>query len=120
MEVFIKNQFEGFHKWVNAPEEVAYLRDLHRHIFKIKTTIQVEFADRDVEFIMAQHRIGEIIKSWDTVDKTERDLWSCETMAIKILEKLHELYPGREMSCEVSEDGENGAVVYMTADGKIC
>lgn len=119
MEVYSKNQFEGFHRWKDAPEEVAYLRDCHRHIFKIKTTIAVTFADRDVEFIMAQHRINEIIKSWDEVDEKERELWSCETMAIKILTELHKIYPNREMSCDISEDGENGAKVYMDASGNV-
>lgn len=116
MEVYIKNQFEGFHRWKTAPEEVKFLRDPHRHIFKVKTTVSVNFADRDVEFIMVQHRINEIIKKWDDVDHLD---WSCETMAINILTELNKLYPGREMSCDVSEDGENGAVVHMTAEGKI-
>lgn len=116
MHVYIKNQFEGFHRWKTAPDEVSFLRDRHRHIFKVKTTIEVEFADRDVEFIMVQHEINDIIKEMVAGDMLD---WSCETMAIYILEHLHQLHPNREMSCDVSEDGENGAVVSVSKSGKI-
>ena len=31
--IIVRTQFEGFHKYVHAPDEVSYLRQLHRHIF---------------------------------------------------------------------------------------
>lgn len=116
MEVYSKNQIEKLHRWTSAPDEVYFLREPHRHLFNIKTTIEVDFADRDVEFIMASHRINEIMDRWKDMDTMD---WSCETMAIDILKNLSKIYPNREMSCDVNEDGENGAVVHMNKEGEI-
>ena len=114
MEIYIKNKFEGFHKWKDAPDEVAFLRDVHRHIFHVKTTIEVQQADRELEFFMVQHRINDIIAKFNNETMVE---WSCETIGIHILKELHKLYPGRRMMCDVNEDGENGAVVRIDGSG---
>lgn len=116
MEIYIKNQFVGFHRWKNAPDEVSFLRDPHRHIFKVKTSIEVQFADRELEFFMVQKEIDEIIAGWKSIDTLD---WSCETMAIDILKNLHKRYPNRKMTCDISEDGENGAVVGIAGTGTI-
>ena len=33
--VVVKTEFEGFHSWEDAPDEVSFLRNLHRHIFHV-------------------------------------------------------------------------------------
>lgn len=118
MQIVVKNQFEGYHLWKNAPEEVAFLRNSHRHIFHVETQIRVQEDDRELEFFMVQHRINEILAKEmpTTPDKAEWGL-SCEMMAKIILTKLHALYPNRPMGCLVSEDGENGAWVEMSSTG---
>lgn len=113
MQIYVKNQFKGFHKYVNAPEEVAFLRNLHRHIFHIKTTIEVSSCDRELEFFMVQQEVDDIIKEWVNLEGM-----SCEQMASTILKALHQKHP-KAMSCDVSEDGENGAVVSITKEGFI-
>ncbi|MCK5019409.1 MAG: hypothetical protein KAS32_20290, partial [Candidatus Peribacteraceae bacterium] len=61
-EVYCTLQVEGTHSWPACPyEEVAYLRDDHRHIFHIKAHMQVNHDDRDVEFIILKHQIQEYL-----------------------------------------------------------
>ena len=35
MTLWVTTQLEGFHKWEQAPDEVAYLRERHRHMFGV-------------------------------------------------------------------------------------
>ena len=125
MQIYIKNTFEGYHRWKDAPDEVKFLRTPHRHIFHVKTTIEVDHADRELEFFMVQRTIDAIIKSWSAnstfpswCEECPTIDWSCETMAIELLKELHKKYP-RRMSCDISEDGENGAVVTISEGGII-
>jgi hypothetical protein len=108
-EVYCTLEIEGTHCWPACPfEEVAYLRDPHRHMFHIKAFKPVTHSDRDVEFIMLKHKIKEYLT------RTYLDLnqhlcvfgaKSCEMIAEELI-VVFDL-----SSCEVSEDGENGAVV---------
>jgi hypothetical protein len=61
--------------------------------------------DREIEFIMLKHRLEKFVDSWGEI------VGSCESQAILILEFLRASYPGRVYRVEVSEDGENGAIV---------
>ena|SRR5580692_2554951 len=107
--VYCTTQFEGFHAWKNAPEEVAYLGYPHRHIFHVKVIVKVEHNDRYVEFITLKNNTNFIIK--EAQNKGYFDC-SCEDMADYIARNLKAT---RNMynvhSVEVSEDGENGAIV---------
>lgn len=110
--VYASVQIEGVHCWKDAPDEVKYLQDKHRHIFFIKATVQVNHDDRDIEFIMLGHRIKQWIynqypKYSDArADRTiDLSFTSCEMLA-RLLMDAFGLY-----SCEVSEDNENGATI---------
>ena len=118
MRIIVKNRFEGYHLWRDAPDEVAFLREGHRHIFFVETRVEVSEDDRELEFFMVQHRINQILAEEmpTTPDKAEWGL-SCEMMAKRILNRLREMYPKRPMGCIVSEDDENGAWVEMTEEG---
>ena len=39
----------GWHMWPDAPEEVRYLRVLHRHDFRVTVEVYVGHDDREVE-----------------------------------------------------------------------
>ena len=106
MKIFITTQFEGMHRYENAPHEVSYLRNFHRHIFKVKVVIEVFHNDRELEFILFKRYINAIIKKY--INKANAG--SCEMMAEIITDKVLEAYPERELTVEVSEDGENGAI----------
>jgi hypothetical protein len=105
MKAFIevKTEFAGFHRWVNAPDEVYFLRNLHRHLFKVACVFEVTHHDRQLEFFIMQDKIEEVIE--ELMAKPESELWSCEHWAAAILAAVN--------ACEVrvSEDGENSAIV---------
>lgn len=63
--IYINTSFVGFHRWDSAPEEVAFLRDLHRHIFNVKVTVEVSHNDRDVEFFLLKKDVDFCISRFD-------------------------------------------------------
>lgn len=109
--VFCSLQFQGIHNWPGCPfEEVAYLRDPHRHIFHIKAYKEVFHNDRDVEFIMMKHAIERYLDT--RFEKTTGNAaimgaFSCEMLAEELIAKFD------LCQCEVNEDGENGAIVTV-------
>lgn len=109
--VFCTLQFQGIHNWPGCPfDEVAYLRDPHRHIFHIKAYKEVFHNDRDVEFIMMKSAIAAYLS--DRFTKTTGDAaimgaTSCEMLAEELIERFD------LCKCEVNEDGENGAIVTV-------
>jgi predicted RNA-binding protein with PIN domain len=111
-EVYCTVLIEGTHCWPDCPfEEVAYLRDEHRHVFYVRAYKTVSHSDRDVEFIMLKHQITNYVyaRYWDTT--TQLHVFgsrSCEMLASELIKEFH------LSKCDVSEDNENGAVV--TAD----
>lgn len=108
-EVYCTLQIEGLHNWPACPfDEVAYLRDLHRHVFFIKAYKIVNHDDRDVEFIMLKHAIQNhfFTAYWDFQTKTHRfGAKSCEMIGRELMD-LFDL-----SRVDVSEDNENGAVL---------
>lgn len=99
--IFSRTRFEGFHCWPDAPNDVAFLRVVHRHEFHVTAFKKVNHDDRDVEFILYKRRIDNAIEALKDGNNVEH--WSCERWAREIGELV-------EADCvEVSEDGENGA-----------
>ncbi len=99
--IWITTTFEGFHRWPDAPDEVAFLRHLHRHLFQVKAWKTVNHDDREIEFILFKRQVDRIIADMKRNQFVEH--WSCEAWAKQI---------GLALNCQavaVSEDGENGA-----------
>ena len=108
--VYVSTSFEGLHRYKEAPEEVSYLRDFHRHIFKVVLQIEVEHNERDIEFIMLKHELEKCIASSKHTLQGFDD--SCETIAENIIQFIQKKYGmNRDLVCIVSEDGENGAIL---------
>lgn len=108
LTVFARTQFEAIHNWPGCPfEDVAFLRDLHRHIFHVEIHVPVYHDDRDVEFIKLKRDVDSFINTTYPIDpaKNYRDIGhtSCEMIARTLLEQ----WPNATL-IEVSEDGENG------------
>ena len=100
-------KLHGTHCYPNAPDEVAYLKVEHRHLFGFKVTLDVTHQDREIEFHMLQNRCIEFCK-----DKMGLDHMSCEMMATKVLTFVEGLHgTNRNTEVQVDEDGECGAVV---------
>ena len=110
-EVYCTFQIPGIHNWTNCPlEEVSYLRDPHRHMFHFKCHMIVDHDDRDCEFIMLKSRIMKWLKKkyWTKWDQAHVfGSMSCEMIAQKLIDKFD------LCQCEVSEDGENGAILRV-------
>jgi len=105
IEVYAHNEFEATHRWPDCDiEEVSYLKNEHRHIFKINSYKVVDHNNRDIEFIVLKHRVNDWLEK--TYPSHKLGHVSCEMLAIQLIKEF-----GLSM-CEVSEDGENGAVVY--------
>ena len=98
--IWITTQFEGFHRWKDAPDSVSYLRDYHRHIFHVKLGKVVKHDNREIEFITLKNSVDAYIAG---IYKGKKFEDSCEQIATKLLSYIDGDY------CEVSEDGENGA-----------
>jgi len=103
----IKTQFEGFHRWKDAPDSVAFLRHLHRHIFNVSVKIKVEKYDREIEYFLALKELNRIVVQLSSDMSGEE---SCEMLALEIHKKMFEVYE-KELEVEVGEDGENCSIV---------
>lgn len=110
--VEVNFQVEGIHRWKDCPfDEVAFLREWHRHMFHFRVRIDVKKLDRGIEFIMLKRELREIVLENILLRPREA---SCETMAQELLDyylDVHPPYPGQNIEVFVSEDGENGGGV---------
>lgn len=105
IEVVVKLQIEGTHRWPGCPfEDVAFLRDTHRHIFTIYATKKVTHDDRDIEIILLKRKMEAWIQS-QFGKPASFGTMSCEQIGETLLEYFS------LSSCEVLEDNENGAKV---------
>jgi hypothetical protein len=112
--IFVQFQREGIHRYPAAATDpnlctpgeydVSFLANSHRHIFHFQVGIGVEHNDRDLEFI----QVKRWLESLYSKDVLELDFKSCEMMADDLYLQIAARYPGRYVSIEVSEDGENG------------
>ena len=110
--IIVKTDFEAFHYWEDAPDEVGFLRNAHRHVFKVNVQIEVKESDRELEFFMVKAELDKYIE-----DKFKGKTFSlsCEMIAEDIVRFLRSKYKfNKAYSAEVYEDGENGGL-FMTA-----
>tara|TARA_R110000868_G_scaffold93644_1_gene259110 strand:- start:1755 stop:2084 length:330 start_codon:yes stop_codon:yes gene_type:complete len=103
--IIVRLRVEGIHCWPECPfESVAFLRAEHRHEFHIVAFKGVTHLDRDVEIIMLKRAITDFLRLQFGAP-CQFGRMSCETIAALLVEQFG------LAECEVSEDGENGAVV---------
>jgi hypothetical protein len=116
-KIWVTFQKEGIHKYPAAltdpalatgdEYDVSFLGYPHRHIFHFKVWIDVEHADREIEFIQFKRWL-ENLYSKGTL---QLDYKSCEMLADDLYAQIAARYPNRSVHIEVSEDGENGCLV---------
>lgn len=102
----VKFQREMFHSWPDAPREVAFLKNLHRHIFFFEVDVQQFGDDRDLEYFILRRKVMQWFDSQTFLQHT-----SCEMFARAVREFLLIEYPGRQVRVSVYEDDENGCRV---------
>lgn len=108
--IYVTDSVEFIHQYKDAPDEVAYLRNLHRHIAHIKVQVEVFHNDREIEFIMLKHELKNYLVS--IVNRNSN--CSCEMLAEMLLSYMQDHYgKNRDMMITVNEDNENGCeVIY--------
>ena len=102
-EVYCSLQIEGTHNWPGCPfDEVAYLRDTHRHVFHINS-----------KYLNAVKHLadGTEIPGKKLCEFGSR---SCEMIAEELIVTFN------LSRCEVSEDGENGTIVTANNECGVC
>ena len=110
MNIYVKtyNEIKGFHYWENAPAEVEFLKNRHRHTFHIITYFEVSGTDREIEIIMMERAIDKYLYTKygkESARECEFNDMSCEMIAKEIVETFN------AVKCEVNEDGKGGAIV---------
>jgi len=116
-KIWVTFQKEGIHRYPAAESDpklatgdeydVSFLASPHRHIFHFRVWIDVFHNDRDIEFIQFKRWL-EKLYSENTLSLNYK---SCEMIADDLYIIIAQRYPGRAVWIEVSEDGENGAII---------
>lgn len=105
--VILDFDIEGFHYYPNAPKQVAFLENNHRHIFQIRAGLKVDNLNREKEIFIEQDKLKDyLIESYGSPCHFEA--MSCEMIAQELLEFL--LDDGG-VWVEVFEDSRGGAKV---------
>lgn len=117
----VRFQKEGIHCYPAAATDpnlktgdeydVSFLAHPHRHMFHFRVRIAVTHNDRDIEFIQFKRWLESLYSN----GVLELNYRSCEMIAEGIIEHVTARYPGRDLEVEVSEDGENGAILQFKA-----
>ena len=115
--IWVTFQKEGIHCYPAAATDpalktgdeydVSFLGTPHRHIFHFRVWISVVHNDRDIEFIQFKRWLEKLYKE----GTIQLDYKSCEMMSDDLYLQIAGRYPGRSVWIEVSEDGENGALI---------
>lgn len=118
-KIWVTFKKEGIHKYPAAltdpslatgdEYDVSFLGYPHRHIFHFRVWLDVFHNDRDVEFIQFKRWLENLYSGQGAV--LSLDYKSCEMMADDLYLQIAAKYPGRNVWIEVSEDGENGALI---------
>jgi hypothetical protein len=116
-KIWVTFQKEGMHRYPAAATDpalatgdeydVSFLANPHRHIFHFRVWIDVVHNDRDIEFIQFKRWLENLYRS----GTLQLDYKSCEMMADDLYIQIASRYPSRAVWIEVSEDGENGALI---------
>ena len=124
-KIWVTFRREGLHKFPAAltdPKfktgdeyDVSFLGYPHRHMFHFKIAIEVFHDDREIEFIQFKRWLENLYGK----GVLELDYKSCEMMATDLYQQISAKYPKREVTIDVSEDGENGAVITWPADQSV-
>jgi hypothetical protein len=116
-KIWVTFQKEGMHRYPAAATDpalatgdeydVSFLANPHRHIFHFRVWADVLHNDRDIEFIQFKRWLENLYRS----GILQLDYKSCEMMADDLYIQIASRYPNRAVWIEVSEDGENGALI---------
>ena len=117
--IWVTFQKEGIHKYPAAltdpnlatgdEYDVSFLGYPHSPMFHFKVAIEVFHDDRDIEFIQFKRWLENLYKGAILA----LDFKSCEMIAEDLYSQINARHPGRAVTIEVSEDGENGCYIQF-------
>lgn len=112
----VTTRFEGIHNYPAAPKQVEFLKHPHRHEFHVTLYVEQFHNDRDVEYILCKRWLNTFLKAYTA--EGELQARSCEMMALDIGKAAQTAWLAhegthRKLMVEVTEDGENGALVEL-------
>jgi hypothetical protein len=123
-KIFVQFQKEGIHCYPAAATDpmlatgdqydVSFLATPHRHMFHCRVWIDVLHNDRDIEFIQFKRWLEGLYSGPSSI--LQLDYKSCEMIAEDLYLQITARYPNREVWIEISEDGENGALLKFKLD----
>jgi len=114
MSIWVTGSFIGWHQWKEAPNEVGYLRNDHRHKFNWRAEIFVSpRKDRQLEFHMVQQAIAGGIIDFLKIDQHVFNTGSCESIAQAISDLVWKHIGHYDHTITVDEDGECGSTYYF-------
>jgi hypothetical protein len=112
--VIIQTIVSGTHCWPDAPVQVGFLRNPHRHDFYIRVSIRedhdFETDKREHEFFMVKSAMDLWLKTHYPANITEGldfGTRSCEMIAAELVAYMSAMYHVEWL--EVFEDNQNGA-----------
>lgn len=100
----IKTQFEGFHRYKDAPEQVKFLRQWHRHEFNVEILFETKHNNRDLEFFIIKKKIDKYLNRTFHMRTFE---FSCEQIAEQIAKKFN------AVEVKVIEDNQNFGIYKL-------
>lgn len=108
-QIIVNFDVEGFHKYPNAPLQVEFLSNKHRHTFKIKVAFEVQHLNIDKEFFIIREQIKEyLMETYGS--PCDFGNMSCEMIAQEIIEFASE---DGVIWCEVWEEETAGARIEI-------
>jgi hypothetical protein len=115
--IWVTFQKEGIHRYPEAltdpalatgdEYDVSFLGHPHRHIFHFRVSIEVTHNNRDIEFIQFKRWLERLYNEGTVV----LDYKSTEMMSDDLYVHIAARYPGRAVTIQVAEDGENGCEI---------
>ena len=103
--IVVNLQVEGVHYWPSCNlDAVSFLMHPHRHIFYIRCEKEVKKEDREIEIITFKRLVQEFLAGRFGTPADFGSM-SCEMIAGELVRQFN------LASCEVLEDGENGAKI---------
>lgn len=115
----VQSRFEALHNYSTAPQEVSFLRFVHRHEFHVTLWVEQFHDDRDVEYILCKRWLTDELRT--SYERENMGQTSCEMIARSLAQSAQKQFPThtgiagmkRRIRVEVTEDGENGALVEL-------
>ncbi|MBQ0035113.1 MAG: hypothetical protein KBS77_07445 [Bacteroidales bacterium] len=107
MNIFVNtyNIIEGFHRWADAPDDCAYLRARHRHMFTIRCAFKVTDENREIEINKCQNEIESFLGNLFGIPM-ELGGMSCEHLAHVLMNEY-----GNLSEVTILEDNYGGATL---------